>query len=228
MGGITMKPNERPTPLTEALREKILANESMDVRDALVMFLDFARDLERKLAERTEERDKWQNIAAQYSSDREYNANMALAFKAERDSVIKERDALQIQHGTCSICGFVVWKERGIQQDCQYCAALSKLNDATELLREIRDGEVNAEDEADKFLRDHQPSKLSETLAKLDAEIVGANNLLKQCDELRAQLAKCREALNRLEEVGILCQRSEDARHSDARIFARETLEQTK
>jgi hypothetical protein len=33
---------------------------------------------------------------------------------------------------------------------------------ALELLREIRDDEVNAQDEADKFLRDHQPSKLSE------------------------------------------------------------------
>jgi len=30
-----------------------------------------------------------------------------------------------------------------------------------ELLREIRDDEVNAQDEADKFLRDHAPSELS-------------------------------------------------------------------
>jgi hypothetical protein len=37
----------------------------------------------------------------------------------------------------------------------------SKLDDALELLRQIRDNEVNAQDEADKFLRDHVPSKLS-------------------------------------------------------------------
>lgn len=41
-------------------------------------------------------------------------------------------------------------------------AALERENvDLKELLREIRDGEVNAEDEADKFLRDYQPSELS-------------------------------------------------------------------
>ena len=35
-------------------------------------------------------------------------------------------------------------------------------NDAAlELLRQIRDNEVNPQDEADKFLRDHVPSKLS-------------------------------------------------------------------
>jgi len=41
--------------------------------------------------------------------------------------------------------------------------------EATELLREIRDGEVNAEDEADKFLRDPAPSRLSEVTAERDA-----------------------------------------------------------
>ena len=34
-------------------------------------------------------------------------------------------------------------------------------NEARELLREIRDDEVNAQDECDKFLRDHVPSELS-------------------------------------------------------------------
>jgi predicted house-cleaning noncanonical NTP pyrophosphatase (MazG superfamily) len=37
----------------------------------------------------------------------------------------------------------------------------TELANALELIREIRDGEVNAEDEADKFLRDHVPSKLA-------------------------------------------------------------------
>ncbi len=43
-----------------------------------------------------------------------------------------------------------------------------KLNDAEELLREIRDGEVNPQDEADKFLRDHQPSELQKLRSSLD------------------------------------------------------------
>lgn len=38
---------------------------------------------------------------------------------------------------------------------------------ALELLREIRDDQVNAQDEADKFLRDHQPSELSKLRAEL-------------------------------------------------------------
>ena len=42
-----------------------------------------------------------------------------------------------------------------------------------ELLREIRDGEVNPECGADKFLRDHQPSELSTARARI-AELDGA------------------------------------------------------
>jgi hypothetical protein len=34
-------------------------------------------------------------------------------------------------------------------------------DDARELFLEIRDDEVNAQDETDKFLRDHEPSELS-------------------------------------------------------------------
>lgn len=40
-----------------------------------------------------------------------------------------------------------------------------ELDNALELLREIRDNEVNPQDEADKFLRDHQPSELSKLRA---------------------------------------------------------------
>jgi len=56
--------------------------------------------------------------------------------------------------------------------------------EATELLREIRDGEVNAEDEADKFIRDGLPSKLSEVTAERDAAL--------------RKLAVAREALQRI------------------------------
>jgi len=38
---------------------------------------------------------------------------------------------------------------------------------ALELLREIRDNEVNPQDEADKFLRDHQPSEMSKLRLEL-------------------------------------------------------------
>jgi hypothetical protein len=50
----------------------------------------------------------------------------------------------------------------------------------------------------------------------------------KQHNAMAKKLAKCRESLERLEEVGILCQRAEEARYSDARIFARQALEETK
>lgn len=45
--------------------------------------------------------------------------------------------------------------------------AEAELADAKELLREIRDHEVNEADEADKFLRDHIPSELSKARAEL-------------------------------------------------------------
>ena len=41
-------------------------------------------------------------------------------------------------------------------------------DDAREVLREIRDNEVNPEDEADKFLRDHVPSGLSKVREQRD------------------------------------------------------------
>ena len=44
----------------------------------------------------------------------------------------------------------------------------TELAAAKELLREIRDNEVNASDEADKFLRDHQPSELERLRAEVE------------------------------------------------------------
>jgi hypothetical protein len=41
-------------------------------------------------------------------------------------------------------------------------------DEAIELLREIRDNEVNPQDEADRFLRDHQPSELLKARQELD------------------------------------------------------------
>ena len=42
---------------------------------------------------------------------------------------------------------------------------LERLDKSEELIREIRDDEVNPQDEADKFLRDHQPSELAKMRA---------------------------------------------------------------
>jgi len=57
---------------------------------------------------------------------------------------------------------------------------LSERDEAREVLREIRDGEVNPEDEADRFLRDHVPSKLTTVTEQRDrlAEAVNAATIL--------------------------------------------------
>jgi hypothetical protein len=67
----------------------------------------------------------------------------------------------------------VPWWEFAGQLERELAASQAGQANALELLREIRDDEVNAQDEADKFLRDHQPSKLSEwqaEAARLSAE----------------------------------------------------------
>ena len=130
-----MIPNERPTPLTDAAwadkeqnilvhaknlerslaerteeRDKLLEKQSWLIAhptaiEAAHQVVEWTKcEQERdtalaKLAERTEERDKWANVAAQYSAEREHNANMALAYKAERDTALaklaKCREALE-------------------------------------------------------------------------------------------------------------------------------------
>lgn len=60
--------------------------------------------------------------------------------------------------------------------------------DLRELLREIRDHEVDASDEADKFLRDHQPSELSKVRAALGAAQA-------ECKRLREDKTDMAEAL---------------------------------
>jgi chromosome segregation ATPase len=60
--------------------------------------------------------------------------------------------------------------------------------DAAELLREIRDGEVNPEDEADNFLRDETWSELSKARARI-AELEVENEKLKaELYDLRCQI----------------------------------------
>ncbi len=62
-------------------------------------------------------------------------------------------------------------------------AILPWIQSAKELLRQIRDGEVNAEDEADRFLRDHAPSQLSVLKSENDRlrnDIAGIKKSIRQ------------------------------------------------
>jgi len=69
-------------------------------------------------------------------------ADFARKLERERDEA---REALSGRTVSCAQCN----------------KSAKKLEAIRELLREIRDDEVNAQDEADKFLRDHAPSELS-------------------------------------------------------------------
>lgn len=69
-------------------------------------------------------------------------ADFARKLERERDEA---REALSGRTVSCAQCN----------------KSAKKLEAIRELLREIRDDEVNAQDEADKFLRDHEPSELS-------------------------------------------------------------------
>jgi hypothetical protein len=47
---------------------------------------------------------------------------------AERDQLRAELGRAQIQFGTCSVCGYVAWRERNAKtEDCQYCAVQAEL-----------------------------------------------------------------------------------------------------
>lgn len=69
-------------------------------------------------------------------------ADFARKLERERDEA---REALSGRTVSCAQCD----------------KSAKKLEAIRELLREIRDDEVNAQDEADKYLRDHEPSELS-------------------------------------------------------------------
>jgi hypothetical protein len=86
--------NERPTPLTDAAKRPITANwnnEGDERRD--VVFADFARTLERSLAERTEERDE-----AKHELTKARNALGAIYGTAER-TVTEGIELLQSDFG---------------------------------------------------------------------------------------------------------------------------------
>jgi len=67
-----------------------------------------------------------------------------------------------------------------------------RLADAEDLLRDIRDGQVNSEDEADKFLRDHKPScyaKLERRLAESEATAGKLREVLEMCQNTAVAMA---------------------------------------
>ena len=58
-------------------------------------------------------------------------------------------------------------RDRALIAERELAAATEQRDEAREVLRQIRDNEVNPEDEADKFLRDHVPSELSKVREQL-------------------------------------------------------------
>ena len=96
-----------------------------------------------------------------------------LVRKDEHDAVVRElqklladanRGAERNAHINRSFAGQI----NQLHSDIQELNATKDEHDkALELLREIRDDQVNAQDEADKFLRDHQPSELSKLRVEL-------------------------------------------------------------
>ena len=77
----------------------------------------------------------------------------------------------------------------GLRADIQELNATKDEHDkALELLREIRDDQVNAQDEADKFLRDHQPSELSKLRVELTRWQLLAERLATALDDCNTKL----------------------------------------
>ena len=71
----------------------------------------------------------------------------------------------------------------------EYDDLFKKLCEAEELIREIRDDEVNPQDEADKFLRDQQPSELSKVRRERDAALA-------EITAMRGAIREAHDALN--------------------------------
>ena len=116
-----------------------------------------------------------------------------LVRKDEHDAVVRElqklladanRGAERNAHINRSFAGQI----NQLHSDIQELNATKDEHDkALELLREIRDDQVNAQDEADKFLRDHQPSELSKLRVELTRWQSLAESLatvLTRCDNL--------------------------------------------
>ena len=95
-----MNPNERPTPLTDKEAQVELFKAHGHTGGALLVPADFARDLERKLAQVTEERDKFKVSAEAWEADALLRAKNTDFAQQERDDALakfaKCRETLQI------------------------------------------------------------------------------------------------------------------------------------
>lgn len=69
--------------------------------------------------------------------------------------------SVELNDDYCPACKVPFTEHLGLVGTCK------QLQGAKELLREIRDGDVNPEDEADKFLRDHQLSELTKAKGEI-------------------------------------------------------------
>lgn len=105
---------------------------------------------------------------------------------------------------TRNVYAVMVAMPRGMQTYVQaqsslhvYEALQAELAASKELLREIRDSEVNAQDEADKFLRDHQPSELSKVRAQVVWHKGCEDKCGKELEQVKAELQQAREALKK-------------------------------
>lgn len=110
----------------------------------------------------------------------------------------------------------------------EYDTLFQSLCEAEELIREIRDNEVNAQDEATKFLRDHKPSELSKLRSELAASNASSENELLQMVQadniqLLQQNKRLIDARNKLRaDNAELIDRLREARESHLHTAARD------
>jgi hypothetical protein len=94
-----------------------------------------------------------------------------------------ETDAYKGTHETHRIKGKTIYGHaESLEREAELAAA-------KELLREIRDNEVNPQDEADKFLRDHQPSELAKWRAVAEGLATAIQEQAQTEEALKAALA---------------------------------------
>jgi uncharacterized coiled-coil DUF342 family protein len=98
----------------------------------------------------------------------------AIVQKLERERDEWKAKYIDLKSQLTQTQGCVTISRNGYVQELE-----RELAEAREVLREIRDNEVNPEDEADSFLRDHAPSELSK--------------VREQRDRLAVALQECRE-----------------------------------
>jgi hypothetical protein len=122
---------------------------------------DFARKLERERDEAVKALAESRNH--EYAGDLKAAHDEVAKYKAwNEESKANAHRALNRVDGELEEARAEVARQSAVMRD-----QANELSEARELLREIRDGEVNAEDEADKFLRCHKASKLAQARAEV-------------------------------------------------------------